>query len=111
MAARVHHVAEVLARLRVAYGAHPARTWGSGVDVLVETILSQNTSNRNSAAAYRQLRRRFKTWEEVADAPVEEVERWIRTAGLSRMKAPRIHAILRQVRGSGGGFRWSFSNA
>jgi endonuclease III len=87
-----------LARLRKRYGARPARRWGRGVDVLVETILSQNTSNRNSQAAYRQLRRRFKTWEEVAGAPVEEVERWIRTAGLSRMKAPRIQAILRQVK-------------
>jgi endonuclease-3 len=93
-----HHVDEILARLRKAYGPRPARTWGRGVDVLVETILSQNTSNRNSEAAYRQLRRRFKTWDEVADAPTEEVERWIRTAGLSRLKAPRIQAILRQLR-------------
>jgi endonuclease-3 len=44
------------------------------------------------------LRRQFPTWQQVADAPVEEVERWIRVAGLSRMKAPRIQAILRQVR-------------
>jgi endonuclease-3 len=64
----------------------------------VETILSQNTSNKNSEAGYRQLRRRFKTWDEVADAPVEEVERWIRVSGLSRIKAPRIQAILRHVR-------------
>jgi endonuclease-3 len=95
---RPHHVLEILQRLRAAYGPRPARTWGRGVEVLVETILSQNTSNRNSEAAYRQLRRRFRTWDAVADAPVEEVERWIRTAGLSRIKAPRIQAILRQVR-------------
>lgn len=98
MTARVHDVTEVLGRLRKAYGPQPARTWGRGVEVLVETILSQNTSNRNSAAGYRQLRRRFRTWEEVADAPVEEVERWIRVSGLSRIKAPRIQAILRKVR-------------
>ena len=95
---RPHHVVEILDLLRRTYGPRPPRTWGNGVDVLVETILSQNTSNHNSEAAFRQLRRRFKTWDAVADAPVDEVERWIRTAGLSRLKAPRIQAILRQVR-------------
>jgi endonuclease-3 len=100
--AKMHHVAEVLARLRGAYGDKPLRRWGNGVEVLVETILSQNTSNANSEAGYRQLRRRFRTWEEVADAPVEEVERWIRVSGLSRIKAPRIQAILREVRAERG---------
>jgi endonuclease-3 len=70
--------------------------------VLVETILSQNTSNANSAAGYRQLRRRFKSWNQVADAPVEEVERHIRVSGLSKQKAPRIQAILRQIRADHG---------
>ncbi|MCL2646323.1 MAG: endonuclease III [Phycisphaerales bacterium] len=93
-----HNVDEVWQRLRKRYGPRPAKVWGRGIDVLVETILSQNTSNQNSSAAYRQLRRRFRTWNEVADAPVEEVERWIRTAGLSRLKAPRIQTILRQLR-------------
>src|ERR1035437_7800988 len=93
---------ETLRRLRTRYGPRTGRRRGNGVDVLVETILSQNTSNRNSQAAYRQLRRRFKTWEAVADAKTEEVERWIRTAGLSRIKAPRIQAILRQVRAERG---------
>jgi endonuclease III len=95
-------VGEVLALLRRTYGPRPPRTWGRGVDVLVETILSQNTSNRNSEAGYRQLRRRFPTWDQVAEAPVEEVERWIRVSGLSRIKAPRIQAILRKIRSERG---------
>jgi endonuclease III len=98
----VHHVREILQRLRAAYGERPFRCRGRGVDVLVETILSQNTSNKNSAAGYRQLRRRFKTWDAVAYAPVEEVERWIRVSGLSKIKAPRIQVILRQIRSDRG---------
>jgi len=70
--------------------------------VLVETILSQNTSAANSTAGYRQLRRRFRSWNQVADAPVEEVERHIRVSGLSKQKAPRIQAILRQIRADHG---------
>jgi endonuclease-3 len=90
----------ILRRLRRAYGPRAWRCWGAGVDVLVDTILSQNTSAANSDAGYRQLRRRFRSWNQVADAPVEEIERHIRVSGLSRQKAPRIQAILRQVRAS-----------
>src|SRR2546421_1630688 len=88
----------VLRRLTGEYGPRAWKCWGKGVDVLVDTILSQNTSNANSDAGYRQLRRRFRSWNQVADAPVEEVERHIRVSGLSRIKAPRIQEILRQIR-------------
>lgn len=88
----------MLELLRLEYGPRQLRIWGDGVSVLVETILSQNTSNANSAAGYRQLRRRFRSWNQVADAPVQEVERHIRVSGLSKQKAPRIQAILREIR-------------
>lgn len=88
----------LLNRLRKAYGRRPWKCWGRGVDVLVDTILSQNTSNKNSDAALRQLRRRFRSWNQVADAPVGEVERHIRVSGLSNQKAPRIQEILRQIK-------------
>ncbi len=91
-------IRKILPLLRREYGPRPAKIWGTGVNVLVETILSQNTSNKNSSAGYRQLRRRFRSWNQVADAPAEEVERHIRVAGLSHQKAPRIQSILRQIR-------------
>ena len=92
----------LLARLVAAYGPRPWKCWGRGVGVLVDTILSQNTSAANSDAGYRQLRRALPTWNKVADAPVEQVERAIRVSGLSRLKAPRIQAILRQLRADRG---------
>jgi endonuclease-3 len=88
----------ILHRLQKAYGKRPWKCWGKGVDVLVDTILSQNTSNKNSDAGYRQLRRRFKSWNQVAAAPTAEVERHIRVSGLSNQKAPRIQAILQQIK-------------
>jgi endonuclease-3 len=91
-------LARILRLLRQRYGPRPAKTWGDGVSVLVDTILSQNTSNTNSDAGYRQLRRRFRSWSQVANAPVEEVERHIRVSGLSNQKAPRIQSILRQLK-------------
>jgi len=91
-------VKTLLHALRRMHGGVTWRCWGNPVDVLVETILSQNTSNANSQAGYKQLRRRFRTWAAVADAPVEEVAQAIRVSGLSNIKAPRIQSILRQIR-------------
>jgi endonuclease III len=92
------HMKKILSLLTRAYGSRPWQCWGRGVEVLVETILSQNTSDANSSAGFKQLRRRFRSWNQVADAQVDEVERHIRVAGLSRQKAPRIQTILRQIR-------------
>src|SRR3954452_516125 len=88
----------ILARLTRAYGPRAWKCWGQGVPVLVDTILSQNTSNANSDAGFRQLRRRFRSWSQVADADVGEIERHIRVSGLSKQKAPRIQQILREIR-------------
>ncbi len=87
----------VLTLLKQAYGPARWKCWGRPLDVLIETILSQNTSNANSGAGFRQLRRRFPTWRQAADAPVSQVEKCIRISGLSKIKAPRIRNILRQV--------------
>src|SRR3954471_21404672 len=100
----------ILQLLRTAYGPRPWKCWGDGVSVLVDTILSQNTSNANSGAGYRQLRRRFRSWKQVAEAPVEEVERHIRVCGLSNLKAPRIQTILRRLKADRGKFDLQFLN-
>jgi endonuclease III len=92
----------VLNLLAKIYGPRPYQCWGKGVDVLVDTILSQNTSNANSEAGYKRLRRRFRSWNQVANAPVDQVEKCIRISGLSRIKAPRIQEILRQIKADRG---------
>jgi endonuclease-3 len=95
-------MSRILQHLESIYGKRPLKRWGKAVPVLVETILSQNTSNHNSAAGFKILRRNFKNWNAVADAPVEQVERAIRISGLSNIKAPRIQSILRQIRAAHG---------
>src|SRR5437763_103976 len=44
----------------------------------------------------------FRSWNQVADARVEEVEVHIRVSGRSRIKAPRIQSILRRIRADRG---------
>ena len=65
------------------------------------TVLSQHTSDTNRDRAYADLRRRFVTWDDVADAPLPAVARAIRRGGLGPTKAVRIRAMLRGIRESG----------
>jgi endonuclease-3 len=81
-------------RLRELYGRPVNQPHGHPIAELVRTVLSQNTNDRNRDVAYTRLRERFPTWEEVRDAPTEEVEVAIKPGGLSATKAPRIQEIL-----------------
>lgn len=67
------------------------------VSELVFIILSARTRAHEHEAAFRSLRRLFSTWERVRDAPAQEVEHAIRGAGLSRIKARQIQALLMRL--------------
>jgi endonuclease-3 len=60
-------------------------------------VLSQSTNDRNRDVAYLRLRERFPLWEEVRDAPLEEVEAAIRPGGISKVKSARIQQILQAI--------------
>jgi len=74
-----------------------AKPHGHPIAELVLTVLSQSTNDRNRDVAYLALRERFPTWEEVRDAPVDEVEAAIRPGGISKVKSARIKSILRAI--------------
>jgi len=70
----------------------------SPLDELVLTILSQNTTDANSFAAFQQLKNRFPDWELLLSADFEQVLSAIKTAGLGPTKARRILDLLPQIR-------------
>lgn len=79
------------------YGAPHWRQHLPPVDELVNTILSQSTSDLNRDRGFAALQARFPTWEEVMTAPQAEVVEAIRPAGLANQKGPRIQAALRHI--------------
>jgi endonuclease-3 len=81
-------------RLRLVYGIPRAKPHGHPIAELILTVLSQSTNDRNRDVAYLALRERFPLWEEVRDAPVDELEEVIRPGGISRVKSARIKSIL-----------------
>lgn len=84
-------------RLEDEYGYPRPRRQLDPLEELVLTILSQNTSDTNRDRAWERLRSRFATWEDVVDAPLEDVEDALQPGGLHRTKAKRIRETLRRV--------------
>lgn len=84
-------------RLRLVYGIPGWAAHGHPIAELILTVLSQSTNDRNRDVAYLRLRERFATWEEVRDAPVDELEEAIRPGGISKVKSARIKSILQAI--------------
>ncbi|OCH94009.1 DNA glycosylase [Obba rivulosa] len=83
-------------------GNNAARTCGSVPNVLeslIGTILSQNTSAKNSTAAKRSLDANFghNNFDAIAKAPKAEVVEAIRMGGLANKKAGVIQKVLKEV--------------
>ncbi|TFH37570.1 MAG: endonuclease III [Anaerolineales bacterium] len=88
---------EIRRRLLEAFGEPVWRLKLPALDELVSTILSQNTNDVNRDRAFDGLRSVYPTWEQVRDAPQEDVIEAIRTAGLANQKGPRIQNVLRAI--------------
>jgi endonuclease-3 len=97
-------VRAILNRLRARFGQLEPPRSVDPLDELIQTVLSQHTSDLNADRAFAQLREAFPTWDAVVNAPTTTVADAIRSGGLANSKAPRIQAILREVREREGRF-------
>jgi hypothetical protein len=87
----------VLDLLEKEYGPVQRRRRYDPVSEVVLTILSQHTSDVNAHRAYQRLVEAFGSWEAVAGGEVERIAECIHSAGLARIKAPRIKAVLNRI--------------
>jgi endonuclease-3 len=68
------------------------------VDMLIATILSQNTNDKNSFRAFKNLKEKFSGWEETAAQPRIKIEKQIKIAGLGKQKSSAIKNFLSSIR-------------
>lgn len=70
-------------------------------DAVVSTMLSQNTTDKNSKSAFRSLKSVFPTWDSVLKQTQvgddDKLADAIRVAGLAKTRAERIRALLRTI--------------
>ncbi|WP_116105226.1 endonuclease III domain-containing protein [Lewinella sp. IMCC34191] len=65
---------------------------------MVNALLSHRTKNPVTRAAYQRLREVYPSWEEVIEAPTDQLEQTIAAVTYPEVKAPRIQEALRQVK-------------
>jgi endonuclease-3 len=87
-------VAAVHRRLRAQQGSFIPKPVLPALDEVVATVLSQHTSDINSGRAFARLKEIFPSWEQVTDAPAEDLADAIRCGGMAGQKARRIKQIL-----------------
>ena len=88
---------DVIRFLAQEYGLPQWQSQHDPLSELIRAILSQNTSDVNSHRAFDSLISTFGTWDRVAEASIDEIAAAIECGGLSRIKAPRIKAILEGI--------------
>lgn len=71
------------------------------LNVLVRTILSQNTTDATSSLAFASLRESFPTWESVRVGKPTKVAHSIKQGGLADIKTARIQVILNEIADNG----------
>jgi endonuclease-3 len=110
-AAPADRLPRLLDELAALYGPAEWRPSGRPLEELLQTILSQHTSDLNSGRAYRSLVARFPAqatnsapsaaavpdFVAIRDAPLPLLAEAIRSGGLAEMKAARIQAVLRHL--------------
>ncbi|HWW76761.1 MAG TPA: hypothetical protein VNZ44_15290 [Pyrinomonadaceae bacterium] len=105
-------VGYIVQNLEHAYGV-PENKWTGWdvLDMLVAVILSQATSDANSARTYDALKKRFPTWDALLRAREQTLVETIRLGGLANQKAAVIRGLLKEIKERHGSFDLSFLRA
>jgi endonuclease-3 len=87
----------IIQNLKAVYGVPECEAGLDPLDVLIETILSQSTTNINSRRAFESLKQRFPTWDQARRARASSIESAIRSGGLAHQKSLRIKRLLNDI--------------
>lgn len=67
------------------------------VDMIIATILSQNTNDVNSYKAFKNLKNKYDSWEQLLSANRRTIESVIRIAGLGFQKSKTIQNFVNEL--------------
>src|ERR1044072_1533459 len=87
----------IIQNLKSVYGIPECEQGLDPLDVLIQTILSQSTTNVNSHRAFESLKQRFPDWQSARRARITSIETAIKSGGLARQKSIRIKQLLNEI--------------
>jgi endonuclease-3 len=88
----------IIQNLERAYGVPSNERASDPLDMLIQIILSQATSDTNSHRTFAALKKRFPSWDALLRARESTIAETIRAGGLANQKAAVIKSLLRQLR-------------
>jgi endonuclease-3 len=100
-------IVKILRLVNRAYGKPGPLRKTDPVDEIIRTVLSQNTNDRKSLAAFAILKKRFRSWEGVLRTDARRIAQLIKHAGLANIKARRIKEVLAEIKRREGRIRLS----
>ncbi len=101
-------IQQIHSRLIDEYGVPSPKPVIPPLDELIKTILSQNTTDKNSHRAFAALKDNFGSWGELLDAPDGDVIELIRIGGLAKTKTGYIKKTLSGLLDKTGSLELSF---
>jgi endonuclease-3 len=101
-------IKQLAALLEKKYGKLAWQSKGDPLEILVLTILSQNTNDKNRDRAFAALKKKFPDYESIVLAPTERVADAIKEGGLQHQKAQRIQEVLRRIKQERGAYDLSY---
>jgi endonuclease-3 len=94
--------------LTIIYGRKEVELDENPLDTLIETILSQNTTDKNSHRAFLALRKAYPSWNDMMGEDSVKIAKIIRSGGLAGIKASRILDALDFIKRERGALDLSF---
>jgi endonuclease III len=91
-------IRNVCRSLKRAYGTPRLGNPSDPLDDLVFITLSNKTGPRTARRVYNDLSKKFSNWDQLLVAPISEVRRTLRPAGLSTVKARQLRGALRMIK-------------
>ncbi|MDD5428156.1 MAG: endonuclease III, partial [Candidatus Omnitrophica bacterium] len=91
-------IKKIAVLLKKTYGGREPFAEDDPVDVLIRTVLSQNTTDKNSLKAFAALKSKFRSWDACLASPKTKIAATIKHAGLANIKANRIKYILAEIK-------------
>lgn len=98
MVKRLIKIKLIINRLNDHYGVKKWERWREPIGELIRSILSQNTTDKNSLRTYANLIEKYPTWDSLLLAEEKEIIEPIKLGGLANTKAKKIKNCLKEIK-------------
>ena len=99
----------IISLLNAKFGdSNPKLSKPDPLNVLIATMLSQNTTDKTSYRAFRNLKNDFKDWYDVMNSSEAKIRKAVKVCGLAGQKSHAIKELLKKLNKSKGSLSLSY---